>query len=190
MGNEKGFSYLDLILAITIMMIGVLASVSAITTALIRVYETEQQAIAKQMALSALEGIFATRDLGRRGTSGTIGINGWDLIRNASQPPVNGVQGIFLDGWRPVRQSPGADGIPGTADDACDAPGPCGTGSNQNTSPIIGGFERMIQITDLEDPDRPSSVYGVTRRRIDISVRYSVRGIPRQQTVSTIVTNY
>lgn len=190
MKSEKGFSYLDLILAISIMMVGILASVSAITTALIRIYESEQQTLAKQLALSALESIFAVRDLGRKGDAGTIGISGWDLIRNASQPPVNGVRGIFLDGWRPIRQSPGADGVHGTIDDACDPPGPCGSGPTVNTSPIIQGFERRITITDLEDPERPSSIYGVTRRRVDISVRYFVRGIERQQNVSTIITNY
>jgi type II secretory pathway pseudopilin PulG len=189
--DEKGFSYLDLIVAIVILMVGVLASVSAITTALIRVYETEQRATAKQLALSALESVFAARDLERTLNTGSGTRLSWARLRNVSAgPDEDGVVGIFLDGWRPVRENLGADGIAGTADDACDAPGPCGTGPSANTSRILP-FERRIAITDIDDPERPVSAgYRIAIRRVEIAVRYYVQGIQRQETLSTIITNY
>ncbi|MCS6873134.1 MAG: hypothetical protein N2Z23_05410 [Pyrinomonadaceae bacterium] len=189
MKREEGFSYMDVIIAMVILMIGVLAAAGALTANLVRAFESEKQAMAKQFALSAIESIFAARDLGRESS---YGITNWGAIGNVgSNPDSNGVpQGIFLNGWTPIRQDLGADGIAGTADDACPAPGPCMVGGYTNTSPIIEGFERRIVITNINDPTRPSPPYEIMIRRIDVTVRYRVNQLQREQTVSTIITNY
>ena len=185
--SEMGFSYIDVMIAIVIMLVGVMAMASALTANLIRSYETDKRIIAKQMALSTIESIIAARDISRPGT-----IDGWDSVGNVGSNPVNGVNlGVFLNGWTPVREENGWDGVAGTADDACPAGGPCiVAGRPTNDSAVINGFERQIVITDVQDPERPSPPNPYTRRRIDVTIRYFVNRIAREETVSTLITNY
>lgn len=118
---EAGFSYIDAIIAIVILMVGILGATGALTANLLRSYESEKQIIAKQLALSTIESIFSARDISRKGS-----IEGWDSIGNVGQNVVNGVsKGVFLTDWRPVREDIGSDGVAGTADDACDAGASC-----------------------------------------------------------------
>lgn len=186
--GERGFSYIDVMIAMVILMIGILASVAALTANLIRSYETEKQVVAKQIALSTIESIFSARDIARSGA-----ISGWNSVGNiGTNPDSNGVnQGVFLTDFRPIRQDLGWDGVAGTIDDACDAPGACqAAGRPDNTSEVIGGFERRVVITDLQDADRPSPPHPIARRRIDVTVRYFINQLRREQTVSTIIANY
>ena len=52
--NERGFSYIDVMIALVILLVGILASTAALTANLVRSYETEKQVIAKQIALSTI----------------------------------------------------------------------------------------------------------------------------------------
>ncbi len=185
--NENGFSYIDVMIAIVIMLVGVLAMASALTANLVRSYETDKRIIAKQMALSTIESIISARDISRPGT-----IDGWDSVGNVGTNPVNGVnQGIFLTGWTPIREENGWDGAAGTVDDACAGTGPCSvSGRPDNNSPVISGFQRRIVIKDVNDPDRPTPPNPISRRRIDVTIRYFVQTYSRDETVSTIITNY
>ncbi|MCB1023134.1 MAG: hypothetical protein KDB79_02005 [Acidobacteria bacterium] len=185
--NEDGFSYIDVMIAIVIMLVGILALTSALTANLIRSYETDKRIIAKQIALSTIESIISARDIQRPGT-----IEGWDSVGNIGSNPVNGVnKGIFLNGWAPIREENGWDGVAGTADDACPEGGPCSvSGRPANTSAIIPGFLRSIEITDVQDAERPSPPNPITRRRIQVSVRYFINNITRDEVVATLVTNY
>ena len=91
--SEKGFSYIDVIIAIFILMIGILAMVSAITANLMRMYETEKRVIAKQTALSTIESIISAKEISRPDV-----IEGWDSVGNVGNNPVGGVpKGIFLN---------------------------------------------------------------------------------------------
>lgn len=184
---EDGFSYIDVIIAIVILMVGILASVSALTANLVRSYETEKQIKAKQIALSTIESIFSARDIARTG-----GVEGWNSVGNVNTNPVNGVyKGIFLTGFRPIREDAGWDGVVGTADDACDQGAACQVpGRPENASEVIGGFDRQIVITDIDDPERPYPAHKIARRRIDVTVRYNINQLQRQQTISTIIANY
>ncbi|MBS1792426.1 MAG: hypothetical protein JSS81_01155 [Acidobacteria bacterium] len=186
--NEKGFSYIDVMIALVILMIGILASAAALTANLVRSFETEKQVIAKQIALSTIESIFSARDIARTGA-----ISGWSSIGNVgSNPDASGnPQGVFLNDFCPIREDLGWDGVAGTADDACAAGNACQVpGRPDNTSAALGGFERRIVITDLQDAERPSPPHPISRRRIDVTVRYNVNQLQREQTVSTIITNY
>jgi Tfp pilus assembly protein PilV len=185
--NQKGFSYIDVMIALVILMVGILASAAALTANLLRSFETEKQVLAKQMALSTIETIFSARDIARDG-----GLSGWHTIGNVGNNPVNGTpQGVFMTGFNPIRDDMGLDGLAGTADDACPEGAPCQVpGQPDNTSEVLIGFQRQIVITDLEDPERPSPPHAVSRRRIDVTVRYQINQLQREQTVSTIITNY
>ena len=185
--NIYGFSYIDVIIAIFILMIGILAMVSAITANLMRTYETEKRAIAKQTALSTIESIISAKEIARDGV-----VEGWNSIGNVGSNPVNGVpKGIFLSDWKPIREDLGWDGVAGTIDDACQSGTACTvTGRPINDSPELPGFDRLILIEDVPDPERPSPPNAVSRRKITVNVRYHLNAINREEVVSTIVTNY
>ena len=166
--DEKGFSYVDVLIGVTILLVGVLALAAAVTAAVVRTREGEQRLIAKQLATSTLESIFSARD---------IGTLGWDSIGNVGNNVVNGVpRGIFLIGRQQIFSDPGPDRVVGTSDDG-------GT--------PLQGFQRQITISDYDDPERPrANGFPIMMRRIDVTIFYYVGGIQRQETVSTMISNY
>ena len=184
--NAKGFSYVDVMIGLVILMVGILGATQALTANLLRSYESEKQIVAKQLALSTIESVFSAREIANPGS-----VEGWDSVGNVGSNLVAGVpKGVFMTGFRPVREDIGADGVAGTADDACDAPGNCQVNSITNSSAVTPNFQRQIVITDLQDSERPSPPHAIARRRIDVTIRYFVNSLQRDQTISTIITNY
>lgn len=182
--SENGFSYIDVMIAVIILMIGVIALAATLTANLVRSFETEKQIIAKQTAVSTIESIMSARDIRRDGV-----IEGWATVANVDPGNPNS-SGIFLNGWTPIREDLGLDGVAGTADDACPANSFCDGNGNQNTSPELPGFQRQIVITDVNDPERPTPPNRIMRKRIDITIRYNINQVTRQQVVSTMLTDY
>jgi type II secretory pathway pseudopilin PulG len=177
--GESGFTYIDVMIAIVICMVGVLAMTGALTANLIRSHNMGDQATAKQLATSTLESIFSARDIARVG-----GLEGWDSIGNVGNNVVNEVpRGIFVNDWRPVRANGGADGVIGTADDACTGSGTCSGNAN---NPIQIKFERRIVITDID----VAAFTRIRKRRIDVEVRYKLRNTYFQEKLSTIIADY
>lgn len=185
--GQEGFSYIDVMIAIVIMMVGVLAMVGALAANLIRSMESERRIMAKQVALSTIESITSAKDIQRPGV-----VDGWDSLRNVmGSVPVGEINGIFVTGYNPVRVDSGWDGVAGTVDDACAGTGPCVvSGRPTNSSALMMGFQREIVITDVADPERPSPPNPITRRRIDVNIKYFVNQATRNETASTIITNY
>lgn len=185
--SESGFSYIDVMIAITILLVGILAMLGALASNLFRSMESEQRVAAKQMALSTIESIISAKEIRRDGV-----IEGWQSLRNViASPPPGEPNGIFVNGWHPVREEMGWDGVAGTIDDACSASGPCVvSGRPTNTSEVIKGFQREIIITDVADPERPSPPHMITRRRIDVNIKYFVNQAVRREAASTIIANY
>ena len=173
-------------IAIVIMMVGVLAMVGALASNIVRSLESEKRIMAKQMALSTIESIVSAKEIERPGV-----VDGWDSLRNVmGSVPVGETNGIFVTGYNPVRVDPGWDGVAGTVDDACSGSGPCiVSGRTNNTSALVAAMQREIVITDVDDPERPSPPNPITRRRIDVNIKYFVNQATRSQTL-TIITNY
>jgi Tfp pilus assembly protein PilV len=179
--GQRGFSYFDVIIAILVTSIGILAMTGALTTNLIRAHGMTNQVLAKQMANSTLESVFAARDIAKTGA-----LEGWDAVGNVGSNLVDGVpKGIFLTGWRPVREKTGTDGVFGTADDACAAGSACPGETVSNS--VVSGYERRIVITDISD-----STFGSTirKRRVDVTIRYTVSGLVFQETLSSNIADY
>lgn len=173
--NEAGFSYMDVLIAVTILLVGVMALAAAVTGAVIRSYEGEQRLVAKQLAASTLESIFSARD---------IDVLGWNSIGNVgSNPdPDTGIgRGVFLSGQQQVMTGAGPDNVVGTNDD-------------NGTAQI--GFNRQITVVDVCDPDRPSPIcpgrgtYPIMMRQVNVTIFYRVGNLQRQETASTVITNY
>ncbi len=173
--KEAGFTYIEVMCAVVILMIGILAQLSAMSLSILRQRESEKMTASRQFANSALESIFAARDLGNTG-----GINSFDAINNTNINPA----GIFVPGWTPIREDSGMDGIVGTADDACPAGAACVVGSYTNNSLLLVEFERKITITDI-----PVTSGAVKKRRIEVSIRYFIGQLRREQTTATIIAD-
>lgn len=174
--SQEGFTYIEVMCAMVILLIGILGQLSALSLSVLRQSEAEHQNMARQIASSTLESIFAARDLGK-----ASGISSWETINTAD---VNS-NGIFVPGWNAVRQSAGKDGIQGTKDDACPADIACQSEGYTNKSALIPGFQRQIIITDINETD--NSV--VKKRRLEIRMRYFVGQAQREQSVATVISD-
>lgn len=174
--NEKGFTYIDVMCGMVILLVGIAAQVSALSYSILRQREAEQKNTARQIASSTLESIFAARDLG-----GASGLNNWDAINTSDKSS----SGIFVADWNPVRQNPGKDGIQGTKDDACAATSPCLADSYSNNSPLISGFQRQIIISDI--PETGSNT--IKKRRLEVKIRYFVGQAQREETLATAIAD-
>jgi type II secretory pathway pseudopilin PulG len=174
--REEGFSYIEVMIAIVILMVGILAMLSAITGGVLRSKVQEQQLEAKQIAASTMESIMSVKETDPSRL-------GWPALGNVgSNPNADGIpQGIFLTGERDVRSDPGPDEIMGTADD---------TGST------VTGYKRQIVITDRCDPDRPSTncptpgPNPIRIRTVEVTVFYYAGRIRQQERLTTVLTDY
>jgi Tfp pilus assembly protein PilV len=179
--NQAGFSYIDLMISMLIFLIGILAMVGTLSANRMRAQIIEKQLVAKQVALSSMESILAAKELK---PSLTDEYSGWDTIGIVGTNTVNGVnRGIFESDYRPIRQGNGADGIIGTADDACTVTtAACGS----NNSPVVVGFDRKIEIDDIADANYSS----IRQRNITVTIRYQVNGRNMEEVLKTIMTDY
>ncbi len=172
--RESGFSYVDVMIAVTILMVGVMAMLSAITSGMVMTTTSQQALAAKQYALSTVEAIFSARDLD------TLGFDSVGNVGDATIP-----RGVFLSGERPFYSTSGPDGIIGTADDSA---GPDGVVGTSDDTPSIDGFLRQVVITNIPDPDRPGAA--ISLRQIEVTVSYPLARGRLRETVTSYVANY
>ena len=172
--DQAGFSYIEVMCAMVVLLIGILGQLSALAWCVLRQREAEQQNVARQIASSTLESIFAARDLGAEN-----GITAWEKINNSDVDE----EGIFVAGWHPIRESAGQDGIQGTQDDACAVGSTCQSGSYKNSSAIINGFQRRIIITDIQENGQP-----VKKRRLEVRIKFLVGQGQREHAVATVIS--
>lgn len=176
--SEAGFSYIDVMIAVVILLVGILALLSAITGAVFMTRAQSQQMNAKQIATSTIESIMSVKETARE-----TDVNkrvGWTRIGNTDCSPTGG-PAIFATGFRQVTDSAGPDEVMGTCDD------------NGND---VAGFRRQIVIRDECDVERPSpncvipGTFDVRVRSIEITVTYFVGTIQRQEMITTVLTDY
>src|SRR2546423_12867403 len=95
--RQAGFSYIDVMIAIVIMMVGILAMVGALSANIVRSMESEKRTMAKQLALSTIESIMSAKEIQRPGV-----VDGWESLRNVMvSPPARAINGIFRTGFNP-----------------------------------------------------------------------------------------
>lgn len=173
--REDGFSYIDVMIAIVILMVGILALMSGMSAAVIQAKGQEQQMVAKQVAASTMESIMSVKE--------TDPVRmGWDAVGNVGANYVSGVpKGIFVTGMQAVKSDAGPDEVLGTADD---------TGTSSMS------LQRQIIITDQCDTDRPSyncSPAGTAKvrfRTVQVIIRYYVGSLVRDERIMTVMTDY
>lgn len=174
--TESGFSYIDVMIALVILLVGVLALLSGISGSVLQTRGHEQQLLAKQIATSTIESIMSVKETDPARL-------GWEAVGNiGANPDANGVpRGIFVNGFNPINLNAGPDQVIGTADD---------------DGPLVDGLSRQITITNICDPDRPSpgcNPPGVSRirmRTVEVTIAYFVGKIQRQEKLTTVLTDY
>lgn len=176
--SEAGFSYIDVMIALVILMVGILALLAGISGSILQARGHEQQLLAKQTATSTMESIMAAKETDPARL-------GWNAIGNVgtNPDPATGVpQGIFVIGFQPVRVDAGADEVIGTADDS---------------GLTVSQLQLRVAITDVCDPDRPSPVIcnpvgtsPVRIRSVQVTITYNVGALQRQEQLTTVLTDY
>jgi prepilin-type N-terminal cleavage/methylation domain-containing protein len=188
--RERGFSLLEVMIAIVVMTIGLLAVIATFATAIAATQSAEEDLIARQKAIEAMESIYTARN------SQQIPFASIDNIASG---------GIFKSGPQPLLCA-GADGLVGTADDAaCTTtagaacpnggvecmvlPGPDGVlGTADDQIMSLANFTRTIAINQVL---LPSGAVNSNMMAITITVNYSKAGMPsRTYTANGLISSY
>jgi type II secretory pathway pseudopilin PulG len=174
--NQSGFSYVDVMVAITILLVGVLGLVAAITRGIAMTTVSQEMLGAKQLAAATMESIFTARELD------SIDL-GWNSIGNVGSSTVP--NGIFPVDAQPIYPSAGLDRIFGTADDY---KGPDGVAGNGDDGTATVGYTRKITVTDIPDATRPTAP--ISLRKLEVTINYWTSGRQRAETFTSFIANY
>lgn len=173
--NERGFSLVESLIAVTILAVGLLTMAAAFATGMRQMTGSNFDFIAREKAAEAIESVFTARD------TKTVT---WAEIRNVEgESGTDG--GVFLDGAQSLTQM-GLDGLVNTEDDgeileSVPQPGPDGLlGTGDDTPLTLSNFTREIEIRDL----------GPTLRQMRVIVRYIVGGDEREYIIVTYISSY
>jgi Tfp pilus assembly protein PilV len=172
--KQQGFSLLETLIAIVVLMIGLMAVLSTFVLAIGNTTFVQLDSVARQKAAEAMESIFTARQ--------TSQIT-FDQIQNQGAG-----NGIFTVGFTPMTE-PGPDGLDNTADDVAATPirlpGPSGVVNNsaQDVLVDLSNFTRQIQIADVASN---SNI-----RQLTVTVRYPVpQGWFRTYQVQALISRY
>ncbi len=169
--DDKGFTLIEVMIAIVILGVGLLALMALFGRALAAVEFSEEGQIAKQKARETLEAVYTARN----DTSISF-----DQIQNIS----NG--GIFNDGFNPL-YLPGANGISGTNSDTSildrvilpgkdgiiqTAPG-AATPAGDDVLVPLNNFQRQVLIGDVIGDDGSVNLY---MRKVTVTIRITSPG--------------
>jgi prepilin-type N-terminal cleavage/methylation domain-containing protein len=175
----RGFSLIEVIVAMAILTVGVLSLAGVMALALQTVRSSSTMLVAREKAREAIESVHSARDTGELS---------WNRVRNVAQG------GDFLDGMQNIR-TPGPDGLVNTADDGAieelRAPGADGVlNTADDTVTQLGPqlYQRQITITPMTLDG--SATINPNLRAITVTVRYRVLGAWRTYTVTTYVSAY
>jgi prepilin-type N-terminal cleavage/methylation domain-containing protein len=188
--TQRGFTLIEVMIAIAIMSISMLALIATFGTAIAATESAQEDLIARHKALDAMESIYTAR--------------------NSQQLPFSSINntaagGIFLPGALPLKCA-GPDGLVGTGDDvACTAPdtgaacpggveclvlpgsdGILGTGDDLIQS--LNNFTRTITFAPVF---LPSGTVNSNLIAVSITVAYTKPGwAARSYTVNGLVSSY
>lgn len=174
--TERGFTLVEVIIAMLIMGIGLVALMGVFSQSMVTVHFAQEDLLAKQKAREAIESIYTARN--------TQQIT-FTQIQSVS------AGGIFLEGWQPLRL-PGADGLIGTTDDGAvevlRLPGPDGLlGTSDDVIRTLTNFQRQISFTSVIVGGVPS----LDLRQVTVRVQYrTARGWQRAYQLQAYISRF
>jgi prepilin-type N-terminal cleavage/methylation domain-containing protein len=187
--EQSGFTIIETMIAIAIMSIGIVTVIAAFATAVGATNNAQENLIARQKTLEAMESIYTARNAQQ--------LN-FNQIANISSG------GIFTTGATQLLAA-GPDGLVNTADDvsfpangSCPSgpeclvlPGPDGIlGTGDDKAMSLANFRRQIQIASVLESD------GITTnpnlRQITVTVSYTGGGstAARAYTVNALISSF
>jgi len=188
--DDGGFTLIEVMIAIVVMSVGLLAVIASFAIAVSATQSAEEDLIARQKTLEAMESIYTAR-------------NSQQIPFAAVANVSNG--GIFLNGAQPLMCA-GPDGLVNTGDDvACTTasgatcpdggaecmvlPGPDGIlGTADDVTMSLGNFTRTITINPVF---LASGVQNQNMMGITITVTYTKAGLPpRSFTANGLISSY
>jgi len=188
--TQEGFTLIEVLIAIAVMSIGLLAVVASIATAIATTQSAQEDLVARHKALEALESIYTAR-------------NSQQVAFSAINNTASG--GIFLSGAQPLLCA-GPDGLVGTADDVpCTTsggvtcpnggvecwvlPGPDAVlGTSDDITMSLANFTRTITITQVL---LSTGLVNDNMMAVSVSVSYTKAGLPkRTYTVNGLISRY
>jgi type II secretory pathway pseudopilin PulG len=188
--GESGFTLIETMIAMLVLMIGLLAVVASFATAITATASAQEDLIARHKALDAMESIYTAR--------------------NSQQEPFSAINnvangGIFLSGPQPLLCA-GPDGIVGTADDTpctsadtgtvcpnnveCQVlPGPDGVlGTADDVTMSLSNFTRTIAFNPVLLSTGKTNANLIA---VAVTVTYQKPGWPlRNYTVNALISSY
>ncbi len=184
---QKGFTIIETMIAIAVMGIAIVTLIAAFATAVAATQTAEENLIARQKTLQALESVYTARNTSQITFS-----------QIANYPT-----GIFSAGSTQLL-CPGPDGLYGTTDDVdcaasppCPAgpecvvlPGPDGVlGTPDDTPMSLNNFTRTIAITSVLNAN---GTINNTLKSVVVTVSYTPPGlsVPRAYSVTALISSY
>ena len=185
--REGGFTLIEVMVAIAIMSIGILAVVASFATAVAHTQYAQENMIARQKAMEAMESIFAARNTQQVTFAQIANVANGGIFSNAATQLL----------------CAGIDGLVNTTDDAnCPASGPCPAGPEcvvtpgpdgvlgtpDDTAMSLANFTRQVQINTVLESD------GVTvdpnLKQVIVTVTFKVNGATRTYSVQGLISAF
>ena len=186
---EHGFSLLELVVALSILLTGLLGLAQVFYLGMIHSSTSSSHLIAREKAREAIESVHTARD------TRTLS---WDSVRNLDAPTCTDIPdsetdgrlavdltgtggGIFLNGEQELLKA-GPDGLVNTADDDSpeELPGRNGIFEDAGDDVALDNFFRTIEICDVNP----------NLRQIRVTVRYTVGLVGRSYTLTTYISSF
>lgn len=182
--TQAGFTLLEVMVSVIILAVGLMSVLALFGYSVSTMQTSQEDLLARTKAKEALESVFSAR-------------NSAQITFNQLQNKANG--GIFVDGFAPIYDPPGADGIANTDDDSNSAnsqldavilPGPDGIlGTADDVRMPLSNFQRQITFSPVFDPG--SKTPNPNLRLVTVTVQYTVPQFgARKYTVNAYISRF
>jgi len=186
---QRGFTLIETMVAMAIMSVGIVTLIAAFATAVTATNNAQENLIAREKALQAMESVYTARNTQQITFSQIANVASGGIFTNAATKLL----------------CAGPDGLVNTTDDInCPASGPCVAGPEclvlpgpdgilgnaDDVAMNLGNFTRQIQINPTLEAD--GVTVDPTLKQILVTVSYTSGGstTPRVYTVNALISAY